>query len=155
MEQNNSSSATTAHGTKSASELLKDYLTSVGEGNPKVTASFFAEDGYIDAPYVESLGMPSKMIGRTTIEAAMQGLLQNAPNFHFTSIKIISETPTEAVAEYESEAVLANGRTYKQLYMGHVTSKEGKIVCHREFLNTIPFVEAFFPNGLKDLITNK
>lgn len=138
---------------KSASDLLKGYLESVGLGNPKATASFFAENGYIDAPYVTSLGMPSKIMGTAAIEATMQGLLQNAPNFHFTSIKIILETPTEAIAEYESEAVLANGRSYKQLYMGHITSKNGKIICHKEFLNTISFVEAFFPNGLKDLIT--
>lgn len=139
---------------KTASELLKEYLTSVSAGNPKTTASFFTEDGYIDAPYVVSLGMPSKIEGQAAIEATMQGLLQNAPNFHFTSIKPILETPTEVVAEYESEATFVNGRAYKQLYIGHLISKDGKIVCHREFLNTIPFVEAFFPNGLKDLVTN-
>lgn len=141
--------------TKSASALLNDFLTSVGAGNPKVTASFFADNGYIDAPYVQSVGMPPKIEGQEAIEATMQGLLQNAPNFHFTSIRPILETPTEVVAEYESEAVLANGKSYKQLYIGHLISQDGKIVCHREFLNTIPFVEAFFPNGLKDLITTK
>ena len=140
---------------KSASVLLKEYLTSVSAGDPKATASFFAEDGYIDAPYVESLGMPAKIIGTEAIENTMQGLLRNAPDFHFTAIKIIMENATEVVAEYESEAVLANGRNYKQLYIGHLTSKDGKIVCHREFLNTIPFVQAFFPNGLNDLLTTK
>ena len=139
--------------TKSASVLFKDYLDSVNAGNPKIVAEFFTEDGYIDAPYVASFGMPSKIKGTAAIEATMQGLLQNAPNFHFTSLKIILETPTEVVAEYESEAVLANGRDYKQLYIGHITSKDGKIISHREFLNTVPFVQAFLPNGLKDLIT--
>ncbi len=139
--------------TQSASTLLKDYFASVSEGNPKATASFFAEDGYIDVPYVASLGMPTKIIGRAAIEATMQGLLQNAPNFHFTDVRIILETPTEVVAEYESESRLTNGKFYKQLYVGHLISKDGKIKCHKEFLNTIPFVEAFFPNGLKDLVT--
>ncbi|MBS1592861.1 MAG: nuclear transport factor 2 family protein [Bacteroidetes bacterium] len=155
MEQNNSKNASTASEPKSASQLLKEYLTSVGAGNPKVTASFFAADGYIDAPYVETLGIPAKIIGKEAIEATMQGLLQNAPDFHFTSIKIMLESATEVTAEYESEAVLANGRTYKQLYVGHLVSKDGEIVSHREFLNTISFVAAFFPNGLNDLITTK
>jgi Ketosteroid isomerase-related protein len=137
---------------KSASLLFKDYLDNVNAGNPKTVAEFFAEDGYIDAPYVESFGMPSKIIGKTAIEATMQGLLQNAPGFHFTSLKIILETPTEIVAEYESEAVMANGKSYKQLYIGHITTKDGKIISHREFLNTVPFAQAFLPNGLKDLI---
>jgi ketosteroid isomerase-like protein len=140
---------------KSAAQLLTAFLTSVSEGNPKTTASYFATNGYIEAPYVASLGIPAIMAGRETIEATMQGLLQNAPNFHFTKIKIVMETPTEAVAEYESEATLANGRAYKQLYMCHVVSNDGEIVSHREFLNTILFVQAFFPNGLADLITSK
>lgn len=138
-----------------AADLLKDYLASVSNGDAKSVASFFAEDGLIDAPYIESLGMPSKIVGVPAIEATMKSLLQNAPNFHFTRVDVILETPNEVVAEYESEATLANGRKYRQLYMGHVTSREGKITRHKEFLNTIPFVEAFFPNGLKDLITSK
>jgi len=137
---------------KSASLLLKEYLTSVGAGDTKATASYFTEDGYIDAPYVESIGIPAKIVGHAAIEAAMQGLLKNASNFHIKNIKIILETATEVVAEYESEAVMANDRAYKQLYMAHLTSKDGKIMRHREFINTIPFVEAFFPNGLKDLM---
>lgn len=139
----------------SAAVILKDYLTSVNAENPKAVASFFADDGYIDAPYIQSIGMPSRIEGKAAIEATMQGLLQNAPNFHFTRIQPILETPTEVVAEYESEAVLTNGKSYRQLYIGHLTVKDGKILCHREFLNTIPFVEAFFPNGLKDLFVNQ
>jgi ketosteroid isomerase-like protein len=138
---------------KSATQLLTEYLTSVSEGNPSKTASYFANDGYIDAPYIASLGMPSKIMGKESIEATMNELLQNAPNFHFTKINVILATPTEVVAEYESEATLANGREYKQLYMGHLITNDGEILCHREFLNTIPFVQAFFPNGLSDLIT--
>ena len=137
---------------KPASLLLKEYLASVSAGSPKVAASFFAEDGYLEAPYGASFGIPSKFEGRDVIAASMTGMLQIAPNFHFTSVKIIMETPTEVVAEYESEATLSNGKPYKMLYMCYLTTKDGKIVSHREFLNTVPFVEAFFPNGLKDLL---
>ncbi len=150
-----SKSAFSAHETKSASELLKDFLASVSKGNPIEAASFFAEDGYLEAPYVASFGMPSKFEGPEAIAASMTGMLQMAPNFHFTSVKIIMGTPTQVVAEYESEATLTNGKQYKMLYIGCVITKDGKIVSHREFLNTVPFVEAFFPNGLRDLITTK
>lgn len=137
---------------KSASLLLKEYLASVGAGNPEAAASFFAEGGYLEAPYVASFGMPWKFEGRDAIAASMMGMLQIAPDFHFTSVKIIMETPTQVVAEYESEATLTNGKPYKMLYMCYLTTKDGKIVSHREFLNTVPFVEAFFPNGLKDIM---
>ncbi len=143
------------HETKTASELLKDFLESVNAGNPKVAASFFAKDGYLEAPYVASFGMTSKFEGQEAIAASMAGMLQLAPDFHFTSVKIIMETPTQVVAEYESEATLTNGRPYKMLYIACLTTQEGKIESHREFLNTVPFVEAFFPNGLHDLISPK
>ncbi|WP_337043912.1 nuclear transport factor 2 family protein [Emticicia sp. 17c] len=152
MVQNNSTRATVAGQTKTASEVLTTFLNHVGRGNPQQIASYFAPDGYIEAPYVASIGMPTIMAGRETIEATMQGLLQNAPNFHFTDIRIIMETATEAIAEYKSSATLTNGRAYNQAYICHVVTKNGEIVSHREFLNTIPFVEAFFPNGLSDLI---
>lgn len=146
---------TTTENTKTASALLKEFLTGIAAGDAQATASFFTEEGYIDAPYVEALGMPAKITGPAAIEATMLNIKQIAPDFRFTSIRIILETPAEVVAEYESEALMANGRTYKQLYMGHLVSRGGKIVSHREFLNTIPFVEAFFPNGLNDLLTTK
>lgn len=145
-------SAVSAQKTKTASTLLKEFLTSIGTGDARATASYFIADGYIDAPYVESLGMPSRITGPAAIEATMTNIRKIAPDFHFTNIRIILETPTEVVAEYESEALMANGRPYKQLYMGHLISKDGKIVSHREFLNTVVFVQAFFPNGLKDLL---
>lgn len=153
METNLNSA--TAFEVKSASALLKDFLASVNAGNPKAAASFFAENGYLEAPYVSVFGMPSKFEGREAIAASMTGMLQVAPNFHFTAVRIIMETPTQVVAEYESEATLTNGKPYNMLYMASITTEHGKIVSHREFLNTVPFVEAFFPNGLKDLITNK
>lgn len=146
---------TRTHESKSAVELLKDFFASVNSGNPKVAASFFAEDGYIEAPYVASFGMPAKFEGHEAIAASMAGLLQMAPNFRFTSARIIMETPTQVVVEYESEATLISGKPYKMLYIGYITTKDGKIVSLREFLNTVPFVEAFFPNGLQDLIPNK
>lgn len=140
---------------KSAATILEEFLSSISNGDAKRTASFFAEDGYIDAPYVASLGMPTKIVGPVAIEATMLNIKHIAPDFHFTKVKAILETETEVVAEYESEANMLNGRSYAQLYMGHLTIKDGKIVSHREFLNTISFVQAFFPNGLSDLITTK
>lgn len=139
---------------KTAAVLLTEYLNAMSAGDAKVTASYFAEDGYIDAPYVAALGMPSKMIGPETIEAVLNNLLTNAPDFHFKNIKIIMESPTEVVAEYESEGTLTNGREYKQLYMTHVVTKDGKIVSHTEFLNTVAFAQAMLPNGLRDLIVD-
>ncbi|WP_316843971.1 nuclear transport factor 2 family protein [Pedobacter psychrodurus] len=137
---------------KKASLIFSEYLAAVSSGNPKAAASFFTEDGYMEAPYVAAFGMPAKFQGHDVIEATMAGLLKLAPNFHFTGMKVVSETPNQLVAEYESEATTATGRPYKMQYIGVITLKNGKIFSHKEYLNTVPFVEALFPNGLKDLI---
>jgi ketosteroid isomerase-like protein len=148
----NISSINAQQETKTATNLLNSFLESVNIGNAKLSASYFADNGYIEAPYVVSLGMPSKIEGQKAIESTMKMVKQMAPNFHFINIKIIMETHNEVVAEYESEATMTNGKPYKQHYIAHLVCKDNKIISHREFLNTIVFVEAFFPNGLKDLL---
>ena len=140
---------------KTASVIFKEFLEAVGKGDAKAASSLFATDGYIDAPYVQSLGFPSKISGHEAIEQSLSQVKAAAPDFQFSNFKVVLETPAEVVAEYESEAVMSGGKPYKQLYIAHVTTNDGKIVSHKEFLNTVVFVEAFFPNGLKDLITNK
>lgn len=139
-------------GTKKASVVFSEYLAAVSSGDPQAAASFFSTDGFIEAPYVAAFGMPSRFQGHEAIEAAMAGVLKLAPDFHFTGMRVVMETPNEVVAEYESEATTATGRPYKMQYIGVITTKNGKIVSHKEYLNTVPFVEAMFPNGLKDLI---
>lgn len=145
----------TTENQKTASVIFKEFLETVGKGDAKAASSLFETDGYIDAPYVQALGFPSKIVGHEAIEQSLSQVKAAAPNFHFENFKVIMETPTELVAEYESAAVMASGKPYKQSYIAHVTTKDGKIISHKEFLNTVVFVEAFFPNGLKDLITNK
>jgi ketosteroid isomerase-like protein len=146
--------ASSAQSTKAPSVVFKEFLNAIGEGNAKAASALFTADGYIEAPYVQSLGIPTKIVGAESIQKSLSQVKMAAPNFHFINVKVIMETPTELVAEYESEATMANGRPYKQLYIAHVITKDGKIVSYKEFLNTVVFVQAFFPNGLKDLITN-
>lgn len=141
-----------AQRTKKASIIFSEYLAAVSSGDPKAASSFLADSGYIEAPYVAAFGMPSKFQGKDAIEATMAGVLKLAPNFHFTGMRVVMETSDQVVAEYESEATTATGRSYKMQYIGVIITKNGKILSHKEYLNTVPFVEAFFPNGFKDLI---
>ncbi|WP_316825936.1 hypothetical protein [Pedobacter miscanthi] len=133
---------------RSAAGLLTDFLASVSAGDPKKTASHFDPEGYLEAPYVESLGLPSRIDGRGPVEATILNLFKIATRFRFSNIKIVLESPTEVVAEYESEALLRSGRIYKQLHMCHLTARDGQILSQREFLNTLLFADAFFPNHL-------
>lgn len=131
--------------------ILKNFLTSVGKESPEVSASYFATDGIMELPYVSNLGMPDKIVGRDSIAHLVGGLIKMAPNFRIKNFKILMEQQDKVLAEYESEAILANGRNYKQLYLTYAIIKDGKIVKQREVMNSVLFVQAFFPNGLADV----
>ncbi|WP_395763146.1 nuclear transport factor 2 family protein [Elizabethkingia anophelis] len=135
--------------------ILKNFLTSVGKDSPEVSASYFANDGVIELPYVSNLGMPDKIRGRDSIANLVGGLIKMAPDFRVKNFKILMELHDKVLAEYESEAVLANGRNYKQLYLTYAIVKDGKIVKQREVMNSVLFVQAFFPNGLADVTTKQ
>jgi len=140
-----------AQKTKPASAVMKEFLTTVGTVPATQTATYFAKDGTMVFPFVSNLGMPVNVYGQDSIALVVGNMLKVAPNFRIRNIKILMETPDMVIAEYESEAVLTNGRPYKQVYWGHTIVKDGKIVKHAEVMNTVSFVQAFFPNGLADL----
>lgn len=146
--------AASAQKTKTAGAILTAFLTSVGAESPQVSASYFAKDGAIELPYVGNLGMPDKIVTQDSIAYLIGNLIKMAPDFRIKNIRIIMENPGMALAEYESEALLANGRKYQQLYMSYAVIKDGKIVKQREVMNSVLFVQAFFPNGMADLPAN-
>ncbi|WP_225613467.1 hypothetical protein [Pseudomonas sp. Pdm06] len=54
---------------KNAVELLQQYLDAIQ--TPYLAAALFAEDGVLELPYLESLGIPHSVKG----PAAIEGLL--------------------------------------------------------------------------------
>lgn len=111
-------SVTVAQTKKSNAQIFTEYLKSAGAKSPKETASYFAKNGTLELPFNESIGMHYKLVGQDSIEAAIAGVVKNAPDFRLVNIKIIMETTDKVLAEYESETLLLNGRTYKQKIPG-------------------------------------
>lgn len=142
---------TFAQNKKTVSAIYTEYLNSVGTTSAQKTASYFVKDGAIELPYLASFGMQDKFTGHDAIIEVVSGLLKNAPDFRIRNIKIIASTNDTVLAEYDSEATIVNGRTYNQHYVGYAIIRNGKIVLHREVMNTVNMVKALFPNGLKDL----
>ncbi|MCF0051658.1 nuclear transport factor 2 family protein [Dyadobacter sp. LJ53] len=148
-------SVTNAQTKVSAGNIFREYLESAGAKSPKETASYFAQNGSLELPFNESIGLPYKIVGRDSIAAIIAHVVSGAKNFRLTNIKVIMETNDKALAEYESDAIMANGRRYKQKYLGYAIIKDGKIELHKEYMNTVSLVSAVFPNGLEDLIPKK
>jgi len=129
---------------KNAVELLQMYLESIQ--SPSIAASLFAENGVLELPYLESLGIASRVQGKHAIESFLESLLAKVPDFRFRNVRFLIDTPDQAFAEYSVEAVVpATGRIYRQLYAGRLVTKGGEIQLLRESLDTVAAARAFAP----------
>lgn len=129
---------------KDAVQLLQMYLESIQ--SPSAGAALFAEDGVLELPYLESLGIVPRAQGRVAIEAFIRSLLSKVPDFKFGNVRFLIDTPDQVFAEYSVEALVpTTGRLYRQMYAGRLVAHEGKIQLLRESLDTVAAAKAFAP----------
>lgn len=129
---------------KNAVELFQMYLDAIQ--SPGTAASLFAEDGVLELPYLESLGITHRVQGNDAIESFIGSLLAKVPGFKFRCVRFLIDTPDQAFAEYSVEALVPEtGRIYRQMYAGRLVAKDGKIQLLRESLDTVAAAKAFAP----------
>ena len=134
---------------KNAVQLLQLYLESIQ--SPSAAAALFAEDGVLELPYLESLGIVSRAQGRVAIEAFISSLLSKVPDFKFGGVRFLIDTPEQVFAEYSVQALVpATGRIYRQMYAGRLVAHEGKIQLLRESLDTMAAANAFATSEFAD-----
>src|SRR5258708_17631218 len=137
---------------KDSKTLLLTYLASIRD--PERAAALFAEDGVFELPYLRSLGVGPRYVGRREITALLNQLLKLYPNFAFApdDIRILIETPDKTFAEYVAHArAAATGRTLHQLFTGYLVAEAGQIKLIREMLNPLAMAQAQLPNGVADI----
>ena len=118
---------------KDSKALLLDYLASIRD--PERAASLFADDGVFELPFLRSLGVGRRYVGRREITAPLHKLLELYPNFAFApdDIHVLIETPEKAFAEYVAHArAAATGRTAHHLFTGYPVAEAGEIKLLRE-----------------------
>ena len=137
---------------KDSKALLLEYLASVRD--PERAASLFAEDGVFELPFLRSLGIEPRYIGRREIAALVRKLLELYPNFVFApgEIRVLIETPEKTFAEYVAHArAAATGRTAHHLFTGYLVAEAGEIKLLRETFNPLTMAQAQLPNGAADV----
>ena len=127
---------------KNAVQLFQDYLDLIQ--TPRAAAELFATDGALEIPYLQSLNIPHRAEGPQQIEQFIASLLTKVPDFKFHRIRFLIDTPDQAFAEYDVEALVpATGRIYRQSYAGRLVAKDGKIQLLRESMDTVAAMRAF------------
>jgi ketosteroid isomerase-like protein len=137
---------------KDSKTLLLTYLASIRD--PERAAALFAEDGVFELPYLRSLGVGPRYVGRREITALLNQLLKLYPNFAFApdDIRILIETPDKTLAEYVAHArAAATGRTLHQLFTGYLVAEAGQIKLIREMLNPLAMAQAQLANGVAEI----
>ena len=137
---------------KDSKTLLLTYLASIRD--PERAAALFAEDGVFELPYLRSLGVGPRYVGRREITALLNQLLKLYPNFAFApdDIRILIETPDKTFAEYVAYArAAATGRTLHQLFTGYLVAEAGQIKLIREMLNPLAMAQAQLANGVAEI----
>ena len=135
---------------KNARQLLEEFTASSFR-DPRKAAEMFAEDGAFEMPYLESLGFPSRYIGREEIEGFFQFVRGLYPDMEFHDVKVVCETPQVVVGEYEFTTPSSKtGRTIHQLFVGRLEAQNGQIQLLRESINLVELGLAIYPNGLAD-----
>ena len=137
---------------KDSKSLLLDYLASVRD--PERAASLFAEDGVFELPFLRSLWVEPRYVGRREITALVHKLLELYPDFAFArdEIRVLIETPEKTFAEYVAHArAAATGRTAHHLFTGYLVAEAGEIKLLRETFNPLTMAQAQLPNGVADI----
>lgn len=135
---------------KNARQLFEEF-TAFSFRDPKVASEMFTEDGAFEMPYLESLGFPWRYAGREKIAEFFRFVRDLYPEMEFHGVKLVCETPTVAVGEYEfTTRSSKTGRIIHQLFVGRFEVEEGKIKLLRESINLVELGLAIFPNGLAD-----
>jgi deazaflavin-dependent oxidoreductase (nitroreductase family) len=121
---------------------------------PPGAAGFFAEDGVFEIPYLASLGMQPRYVGRQAIEGFLALILQRYPDwqYHPEEYSVLIDAPDQVFAEYEVHpTAAATGRRINHLFMGRCVVRNGQIVLLREALNTVAAAHALLPGGPAEL----
>ncbi len=137
---------------KDSKTLPLEYLASVR--GPDRAASLFAEDGVFELPFLRSLGVQARFVGRQEIAGLLQQLNKLYPDVAFApgDIRVLVETPEKTFAEYVTHATAAaTGRQAHLLFTSYVETQAGQIKLIRETFNPLTMAQAQLPNGTADI----
>jgi uncharacterized protein len=129
-----------------------EYLSAFPD--PDKTSSLFADDGVFELPYLVSVGVQPRAVGREGVRAFIAQVRELYPDMTFAreDVTVFIDTPTQAFAEYVTHpTAAATGRKVHHLLMGRIVVENGQIKLLREALNTVATAQALLPGGAADL----
>ena len=135
---------------KNPKELLLEYLDVFT--NPQKAVALFAEDGRLELPFLESVGLAPVYTGRAEILKMLETTLSMVPDWKFKNTQVFIENEEQVVAEYEVHGNTSHTqRPFYNLFFGRLVAENGKIKLLREGHDPIRTAKTLFKNGLDDI----
>ncbi|MGW3634111.1 nuclear transport factor 2 family protein [Streptomyces sp. NPDC005122] len=134
---------------RNAREQLRACTSNISD--PAAASSVFADDGALELPYLESLGIPSGGVGPEAIRDFMVNLLEAVPDFGFDTADVLIDPGDQAFGEWSVQRTTATGRLFTQNHTGRPVAEKGKIKLLRESLDLVRAARAMLPNGVSDI----
>ncbi len=133
-----------------ARQLMHDYLNLDAAG----AANLFEEDGFLELPYLASLGIPPRYTGPAEISKFLTFLHDKMyPGFSFKDVAIHIVNGEQAFANYVIEASSGiSGRAVHQEFFGHLVADGGKIKSLREAVDVLVVADAMFEGGIDEFV---
>ncbi|MFJ2399318.1 nuclear transport factor 2 family protein [Streptomyces sp. NPDC087843] len=134
---------------RNARELLLAYTSHISD--PAAASALFADDGALELPYPESLGIPGGGVGPEAVQDFIANLLEAVPDLGFDTVDIMTDSGDQLFGEWSVERSTVTGRLFTQTYAGHLVAENAKIKLLRESLDPVPAARATLPNGVSDI----
>ena len=123
-------------------ELTAEWLQVLPEGNFEAFSGEVSPDFVLRLPFVPE-GVPNEFKGRDVAQAVLRASAQGRSPLVFTD-KIIrrTEDPELALTTARAEAVMANGKPYRNEYIMLTRIRDGVVLEHIEYLNPLAIMAA-------------
>jgi uncharacterized protein len=135
---------------KTAAEILHQHFEASNDIERWI--NLFADDGILESPHLKALGLPTRYEGKAAIRSLVEPLIRST-FFSFNNIHIFSlDRPNEIFAEYEAQGIIrTSGYLYRQSYVIHLVTQNGRIKIFREYVDLVPTVSTRYSSGLANL----
>lgn len=123
-------------------ELTAEWLTVLPEGNFDAFSGDVSPDFILRLPFVPD-GVPNVFKGRESAQAALQASAKGRTPLVFTD-KVIRRTddPELMLTTAKAEAIMANGKPYRNEYVMLTRIRDGVVMEHVEYLNPLAIMAA-------------
>ncbi len=135
---------------KTAAEILHQHFEVANDIERWI--DLFADNGILEYPDLKALGLPTRYEGKPVIRSLIEPLTRST-FFSFNNIHIFPlDGPNEIFAEYEAQGIIkTSGYLYRQSYVIHLVTRNGRIKIFREYVDSVPTVSTRYSSGLANL----